>query len=77
MVMCLFEDSIVTLKIRTEISGAGTAYHSGAPEFTTGFSGFRGTRSLVLCVCFVDRCLFLRTFSFGNCIACPSSMYTF
>jgi hypothetical protein len=38
-------------------SGAGTAYPSGAPEFTTGFSGVRATRSLDLCVCFVDRCL--------------------
>ena len=39
------------------ISGAGTAYHSGAPEFTTGFSGVRVTQSLVLCVHFVDRYL--------------------
>jgi len=37
--------------------GAGTAYPPGAPEFTPDFSGVRGTRSLVLCVCFVDRCL--------------------
>ena len=26
------------------------------PEFTPDFSGFRVTRSVVLCVCFVDRC---------------------
>jgi hypothetical protein len=38
-------------------SGTGTAYPSGAPEFTPVFSGFRVTRSLALCVCFVDRCL--------------------
>ena len=38
-------------------SGAGTAYPSGVPEFTSGFSGVRVTRSLVLYVCFVDRCL--------------------
>jgi hypothetical protein len=38
-------------------SGAGTTNPSGAPELTTGFFyGFRVTRSLVLCVCFVDRC---------------------
>jgi hypothetical protein len=37
--------------------GAGTAYPSGAPEFTPGFTGVRVTRSLVLYVCFVDRCL--------------------
>jgi hypothetical protein len=28
-------------------SGAGTAYPSGTPEFTPGFSGVRVTRSLV------------------------------
>ena len=38
-------------------SGAGNAYPSGAPEFTPSFSGVCVTRSLVLCVCFVDRCL--------------------
>ena len=31
------------------------------------FSGVRVTRSLVLYVCFVDRCLFFYTFSFGHC----------
>jgi hypothetical protein len=35
----------------------GTAYPSGAPEFTPGFSGVRVTQSLVLCVCFIYRCL--------------------
>ena len=38
-------------------SEAGTAYPSGAPAFKPVFSGVRVTRSLVLCVCFVDRCL--------------------
>ena len=34
-------------------SGAGTAYHSGAPEVTRPvYSSFRVTRSLVLCVMF-------------------------
>jgi hypothetical protein len=46
-------------------SGAGTAYPSGALEFTPRFSGVRVTRSLVLYVCFVDRCLSFCTFSFG------------
>jgi hypothetical protein len=46
-------------------SGAGTAYPSGAPEFTPVFSGVRVTRSLVSCVCFVDGCLFLLYF-FSN-----------
>ena len=41
------------------------------------FSGVRVTRSLVLCVCFVDRCLSFYTFSFGHCGVCSSSMYGF
>ena len=40
-------------------SGGGTAYPSGASAFTPGLSGVRVTRSLVLYVCFVDRCLYL------------------
>jgi hypothetical protein len=41
-------------------SGAGTPYPSVAPEFNSVFfSGDRATRSLVLSVCFVDRCLSL------------------
>ena len=53
-------------------SGAGIAYPSGAPEFTPGFSGVRGTLSLVLYVCFVDHCLSFCTFSFGHCVVCSS-----
>jgi hypothetical protein len=41
------------------------------------FSGIRVTRSLVLYVCFVDRCLAFCTFSFGHCVVCSSSMYGF
>jgi hypothetical protein len=36
------------------------------------FSGVRITRSLVLYVCFVDRCLSFCPFSFGHCVICPS-----
>ena len=32
------------------------------------FSGVRATRSLVLYVCFVDRCLSFCPFSFGHCV---------
>ena len=39
------------------------------------FSGVRVTRSLVLCVCFVDRYLSLCTFSSGHCAVCNSSIY--
>jgi hypothetical protein len=41
-----------------------------------GFSGVCVTRSLVLCVCFVDRCLSFCNFSFGHCVVC-SSIYGF
>ena len=41
------------------------------------FSGVRVTRSLVLYVCFVDRCLPFCTFSFGHCVVCSSSIYRF
>ena len=37
-------------------------------------SGVRVTRSLVLCVCFVYRCLSFCPFSFGHCVACPSDL---
>ena len=50
---------------------------SGAPEFTSVFSGVRVTRSLVLCVCFVNRCLSFGPFSFGHCVVCSSSIYGF
>ena len=40
-------------------------------------SGVRVTRSIVLCVCFVDRCLSFCPFSFGHCVVCPSSNYGF
>ena len=39
--------------------------------------GARVTRSLVLCVCIVDSCLSLCTFSFGHCVLCSSSIYGF
>jgi hypothetical protein len=38
------------------------------------FSGVQVTRSLVLCVCFVDRCLTFCLFSFGHCVVCSSSI---
>jgi len=41
------------------------------------FNGVRITRSLVLCVCFGDRCLSFCTFSFGHCAVCSSSIYGF
>jgi hypothetical protein len=39
------------------------------------FSWVCVTRSLVLCVCFVDRCLYFCHFIFGHCAVCPSLIY--
>ena len=36
------------------------------------FSGVCVIRSLVLCVCFVDRCLSFCLFTFGHCVVCSS-----
>jgi hypothetical protein len=47
------------------------------PSSPLVFSGVRVTRSLVLCVCFVDRCLSFYTFLFGHCVVCSSSIYGF
>ena len=46
---------IVLFNTSGATSGAGTAYPSGAPEFTPDFFGVHVALSLVLCVCFVDR----------------------
>ena len=48
-------------------SGAGTSYPSGAPEFSPGFSGFRGTRYLV---CMFYRSLFVLWFFFMWSLRC-------
>ena len=37
------------------------------------YIGVLVTRSLVLCVCFVGRCLSFCLFSFGHCVVCSSS----
>ena len=55
-------------------SGAGTTY---LPEYLSSppiFSGVHVTRSLVLGVCFVDRCLSFCTFSFDHCVVGSSSI---
>ena len=49
-------------------------YTSGASEYTPVFSWVCFTRSLVLCVCFVDVFFF---FFFGHCVVCFSSIYGF
>ena len=57
--------------------GEETETPSGAPEFIPVFSGVRFTQSIVLCVCFVDRCLSFCVFSFGHCVVCSSLIYGF
>jgi hypothetical protein len=37
------------IKMTGAISGSGTAYYSGAPEFTPGFSGVCVTQSSFMC----------------------------
>ena len=44
--------------------GAETAYHSGAPEFTPGFSWVHVARSLVFCVVYLNVTHFLH---FASC----------
>jgi hypothetical protein len=46
--------------------------HLSSPQV---FSEVRVSRSLVLGVCFVDRCLSFCTFSFGHRVFCSSSIY--
>jgi hypothetical protein len=41
------------------------------------FSGIRVTRSLVLYVCFIDRCLSFCTFYLDHCVVCSSLIYGF
>jgi hypothetical protein len=64
----LITGCVTRLTRRVSLVEQELPYPSGAPEFTPGFSGVRVTRSLVLCVCFVDRCLSFCTFSFGHCV---------
>jgi hypothetical protein len=56
----------------------GKCFRSDDFNFTkeTLGSAVRVTRSLVLYVCFVHRCLSFCTFSFGHCVVC-SSIYRF
>ena len=49
--MCLSRITTYTRSYAV-LSGAGTTYPSGAPEFTLCFSGVRVTRSLVLYIIF-------------------------
>jgi hypothetical protein len=52
-------------------SGAGTAYNSEVPEFTTVFSGVRVVRSLVFCEV-LRRSLFVLLLLFSWSLCCLS-----
>jgi hypothetical protein len=70
----LIHDFVTTLTFRVPLMEQGQLALLSSPPI---FSGVRVTWSLVLCVCFVDRCLSFCTFSFGHCIVCSSSIYGF
>ena len=53
-------------------SGEGTAYPSGATEFTPVFSGVLVTRSLVFYVLFLRLFFVLFVLFLSHCIVCPS-----
>jgi hypothetical protein len=50
----------------------GIAYSSGALPV---LRGVRVARSLVLCICFVDRYLSFSPFSFNHCVVCPLVLF--
>jgi hypothetical protein len=45
------------------------------PSSFPAYRGVRVTRSLIVCVSFVDRCFSFCTFSVGHCVVCLSSIY--
>ena len=71
--------NILKLQINTTgaTSGAGTAYPSGAPEFTPGFQ-WGSCYPIYSFMCMCCRSLFvLLCFSCGHCVVCSYSIYGF
>ena len=58
-------------------SGVGTAYHSGAPEFTPVFSGVRVTISLVLWIVVCPFVYFLLVIVLSVLLRCADSDCSF
>jgi hypothetical protein len=56
-------------------TSTSTKYWLHSTSWRLFFSGVRVTRSLVLCVCLVDRCLSFCLFSFDHFVVCSSSIY--
>ena len=78
---CLFERLITgfvtRLKRRVQRVAQELPTLPEHPSSLPVFSGVRVTRSLVLYVCFVDRCLAFCIFSFGHCVVCSFSICGF
>ena len=62
---------ITRLTRRVSLVEKGLLILSGHLRSSPVLSGVRFTRSLVLCVCFVNGCLSFCPFSFGHCIFSP------
>ena len=65
---------ILCFRVLESLNRDGAGLHS-IPEHLSSpsvFSVVRVTRSIALCVCFVDRRLTFSFFSFGHCVVCPS-----
>jgi hypothetical protein len=60
----------------TQIYHSGQSSHGGDRKILEMMT-VRVSRSLVLCVCFVDRCFSFSPYSFGICVVCHSSNYGF
>ena len=67
--LCVYH---IELEIRETTYTARSASYLRLEIESDGFSGVCVTPSLVLCVCFVDRCLPFCTLPFGHSVVCPS-----
>ena len=63
--MCMFSRSlfvllaiVLSVLLIIPLISSNSSHPSGAPQFNHCFSGVPITRSYVLCVCFIDRCLY-------------------
>jgi len=65
------------LKTLASYRKEGGVWANRAHTFNHGFSGIRVALSLVFYVVFCRSLFVFCRFSFGHCIACPSSIYAF
>ena len=72
--LCYFYLFIHLLSNTIRARPANTSEYLNSPPV---YNGFRVTRSLVLYVRFVDRCLSFCLFCFGHFVVCPRSIYDF